>query len=194
MRKENNDDLENKNLEMEVSEEENLCCENVGDNKRLGEIADRQAMEEFLINVLQFAIEAVKAYNQSNNVAYNLQDKQSAEGDNGQKCKVEEEVNEVSNKPINVWVYNNNVVDFLNFVATVDGEIVNLGAVPIRILKILLEHKGKTLTRGQILNQLWGTNKELYDRTIDSHISMLKRTLGLKNYIRSVRGIGYRID
>lgn len=189
-----NNNLENENLGNVSNHEDNLCCENNGDNKRLSEIDDRQAMEEFLINVFQFAIEAVKAYNQSSMEGFNLQDNKSGVEDNGYNHKVEEAGTLVSNSSVNVWIYNNTLVDFSNFVATVDGEIVNLGAVPIRILKILLEHKGKTLSRGQILNQLWGTNKELYDRTIDSHISMLKRTLGLKNYIRSIRGIGYRID
>ena len=177
---------ENLSLINESNQDNNLCYESEENKKSLSEISDRQAMEEFLISVFQFGIEAIKKYSENNKVDIE---------DNEEKgLLLEEQSNIVDDKSINVWVHNNTVVDFSNFIATVDGEITNLGVVPIRILKFLLEHKGQTLTRGQILNQVWGENKELYDRTVDSHISTLKKTLNLKTYIRSIRGIGYRID
>lgn len=185
---------ENLSLINESNQDNNLCYESEENKKSLSEISDRQAMEEFLISVFQFGIEAIKKYSENNKEALNSKHKVATEDKEEKDLLLEEESNIVDDKSVNVWVYNNTVVDFSNFIATVDGEITNLGVVPIRILKFLLEHKGQTLTREQILNHVWGGNKELYDRTVDSHISTLKKTLNLKTYIRSIRGIGYRID
>lgn len=191
--KEDKSGLGNENLE-KGTQEDNSCCIENNDFKSLSEIDDRQAMEQFLINVFQFAIEAVKAYNKSIKEGFNLQGNKAFAVDSINNEKVEDEFNSVNKKVADVWLYNDTIVDFSNFVASVDGEIVNLGVVPIRVLKILLDHKGKTLSRGQILKQLWGNEKDIYERTIDSHISILNKTLELKNYIKSIRGIGYRID
>lgn len=192
MSKKYSNDEENGVLELEINEGENLSCENTEDNEILFEPVYTKSMEQFLINVFEFAIEAVKAYSKEQSGVSSSQDKQSVEMNKEQGYLIKD--NSLNNNSVNVWVYNNTVVDFSNFVATVNGEVVNLGVVPIRVLKILVENKGKTLTRGQILSQLWGNDKELFDRTIDSHISILNRTLGLRNCIKSVRGIGYRID
>lgn len=94
----------------------------------------------------------------------------------------------------NIWTYNNIEVDFINFTAKVNGEYVKLGMMPIKILKLLLEYEGQVLSRSQILDNIWGTGISLCDRTIDVHISNLKKTLMLNGYIKSVRSIGYKIN
>lgn len=50
------------------------------------------------------------------------------------------------------------------------------------------------MSRSQILDNIWGTDISLCDRTIDVHISNLNRTLMLNGYIKSVRSIGYKIN
>lgn len=94
----------------------------------------------------------------------------------------------------NIWTYNNIEVDFINFTAKVNGEYVKLGMMPIKILKLLLEYEGQVLSRSQILDNIWGTGISLCDRTIDVHISNLKKTLMLNGYIKSIRSIGYKIN
>lgn len=98
------------------------------------------------------------------------------------------------NKVDNIWTYNNIEVDFINFTAKVNEEYVKLGMIPIKILKLLLEHEGQVLSRTQILDNIWGTSISLCDRTIDVHISNLKKTLMLGSCIQSIRSIGYKIN
>lgn len=93
-----------------------------------------------------------------------------------------------------IWRYNDAEVDFINLVAKVNGNVTKLGPVPIRILKVLLENEGQALSREQILESVWGSKMVLGDRTIDVHISMLKKTLNLGGYINSVRNVGYKIN
>jgi len=73
--------------------------------------------------------------------------------------------------------------------------------IPIRVkefelLKYLMENKGKVITRQELFKEVWGISCELETRTIDVHITSLRKKI-LKytndSYIETVRGIGYLI-
>lgn len=98
------------------------------------------------------------------------------------------------NKVDEVWIYNDIVVDFVNYRATIKGEEAKIGVVPIRILKVLLQYEGKALSRSQIIDIVWGKDAVLCDRAIDVHISALKRKLNLEIAIKTIRGVGYKLD
>ncbi|TYB32234.1 MAG: response regulator transcription factor [Candidatus Mcinerneyibacterium aminivorans] len=77
----------------------------------------------------------------------------------------------------------------------VDNEKIDLTATEFKILKILAKRKGWVFSREQILNRLWGNEKNVIDRTVDVHIRHLRKKLGdSKNIIKNVRGVGYKID
>ena len=61
------------------------------------------------------------------------------------------------------------------------------------ILKRLLSHRGKVLTRNQLLDDVHNDDAFIVDRNIDVHIAALRKKLGPDfNWIETVRGIGYR--
>ena len=63
------------------------------------------------------------------------------------------------------------------------------------LLILLMQHKGKTLSREQILTRLWGYDYEGGERVVDTHIKKLRRALGKhRGRIRTVSGIGYRFE
>ena len=63
-----------------------------------------------------------------------------------------------------------------------------------RLLEILLAHQGKALSRAQMISFIQGENINVTGRTIDTHISILRKKLkGYGKFIETVRGIGYRI-
>mgnify|MGYP000975028086 CR=1 FL=1 len=66
-------------------------------------------------------------------------------------------------------------------------------AKEIELLKLLIEHKGLVLTRSQILDELWGYDYPIIDRTIDTYIKNLRKKLRL-NCIVTVKGIGYKYE
>jgi len=78
---------------------------------------------------------------------------------------------------------------------TVAGKKINVSTTEFRILLILAQRPGWVFTRNQILNELWGEEKAVLDRTIDVHIRNLRLKLGKAgSLIVNVRGVGYKIQ
>lgn len=61
------------------------------------------------------------------------------------------------------------------------------------LLRLLVEHKGKVLSRECILNELWGEDRPVFDRTVDTHIKNLWKKLKL-DCIVTVTGVGYKLE
>ena len=64
-----------------------------------------------------------------------------------------------------------------------------------RLLLYLMKNKGRVLSRSQILNHVWGYDYEGSDRTVDTHIKMLRAKIKpYEKYIKTVRGNGYLLE
>ncbi|HEX2465024.1 MAG TPA: winged helix-turn-helix domain-containing protein [Thermoanaerobaculia bacterium] len=76
----------------------------------------------------------------------------------------------------------------------VSGEEVSLTPTEFRLLRFLLERKGRVFSRGQLLTDIWGYAEEVDSRTVDTHIRRLRKKLGTEgDRIETVVGIGYRL-
>ena len=77
----------------------------------------------------------------------------------------------------------------------VDGEKVDLSPKEYDLLIYLAENIGIALTREQILNSVWGYDFFGDDRTLDTHIKLLRSRIGeYRKYIVTLRGVGYRFE
>lgn len=77
---------------------------------------------------------------------------------------------------------------------TVQGEKVPLTYKEFRLLQLLLEAKGRVLTRSVLMDKVWDLAAERENRTLDVHIRTLRAKLGeAGSCIETVRGVGYRI-
>ena len=76
------------------------------------------------------------------------------------------------------------------------GEIaLNLGPTEFNLLQFFMSHPERAYSRSQLLDQVWGANVYLEERTIDVHIRRLRSKLGAyEDIVRTVRGVGYRFD
>ncbi len=86
------------------------------------------------------------------------------------------------------------VLDTARMSVTVEGQAVQLTGAEFRILEVLLRQAGKVVSREQLTEQALGRSLELYDRSVDTHVSNLRRKLTLpvtQTEIRSIRGAGY---
>lgn len=72
-------------------------------------------------------------------------------------------------------------------------EEVMLTQKEFELLHVLLINKGIVLTRQKLLNMVWGMDYYGEERIVDTHIKNLRKKLG-QDYIRTIRGVGYRID
>ena len=81
-----------------------------------------------------------------------------------------------------------------SFMATLDGQPMELTRSEFRLLKALLESQGKVLTRNQLIDRIQGEGVAVVGRTVDTHVFGLRRKLGAyPELIETVRGVGYRI-
>lgn len=78
------------------------------------------------------------------------------------------------------------------------GELaVKLGPTEFRLLKFLMEHPERVYSRAQLLDQVWGANVYVEERTVDVHIRRLRKALEGHDeveFIQTVRGAGYRFS
>jgi DNA-binding response OmpR family regulator len=87
------------------------------------------------------------------------------------------------------------VIDLDKFEVTAEGEKVELTTTEFKILQLLASRRGRVLTRDQILDFLWGTEKAVVDRTVDVHIRNLREKLGAAaSLIKNIRGVGYKLE
>jgi len=89
--------------------------------------------------------------------------------------------------------------DFLvypkKFEVFIDKDKINLTSTEFKILLILIKKRGEVLSRNEILDELWGMDKVVIDRTIDVHIKNLRDKLRkFKDYIKNIRGVGYKFE
>jgi len=77
----------------------------------------------------------------------------------------------------------------------VDDKEIFLTTLEFKLLKHLIERKGRVQTRDQLLGDVWGYSSEVTTRTVDTHIKRLREKLGdIGAYIQTVRGVGYRLN
>lgn len=84
-------------------------------------------------------------------------------------------------------------VDVEGYKVFVNGKQIELTAREFEVLKELIEHKGRVLTRENLINSLWKYDFLGDERVVDTHIKNLRKKLDV-NYIETIRGVGYRID
>ena len=89
--------------------------------------------------------------------------------------------------------YQNLVLDYDNYTATVDGAVYELTQREFEVLKELLTNQGRILTRQNLLDELWRYDFYGDERVVDTHIKNLRKKLGI-DFIQTIRGVGYKID
>ncbi len=83
-------------------------------------------------------------------------------------------------------------LDSSRFEVTVSGTAVSLTAMEFRVLKALMGARGRVLRRSDLIDKVLGTSVAVTDRTIDVHITALRKKLNdASPWIKTVRGVGY---
>src|SRR5690606_16136403 len=88
------------------------------------------------------------------------------------------------------------VIDVIGYEVHVDGEKVPLTATEFRLLRLLASNPRRICSREYLLEELWGGDVTVFDRTVDSHIQRLRKKLGedAGAMIETVWGVGYRFN
>ncbi len=103
-----------------------------------------------------------------------------------------------SERPMDIHFVGNLEVNFSSHRALRGGEAVELTVQEFELLHYMIENKGRTLTREQILMDVWRLPPDLITRTIDRHIASLRKKIepnpAFPVYIETVYGSGYRLS
>ncbi len=71
-----------------------------------------------------------------------------------------------------------------------------MGPTEFKLLQFFMTHQDRVYSRSQLLDQVWGGNVYVEDRTVDVHIRRLRKALGESHghLVQTVRGTGYRFS
>jgi two-component system alkaline phosphatase synthesis response regulator PhoP len=101
------------------------------------------------------------------------------------------------NKPehegTNSLQFDNLVIDPLQYVVKVNNEEMTLAKKEFELLYLLAARPGRVFLRNEILNQVWGNDVIVGDRTIDVHIRKIRQKLDM-DCITTVKGVGYKFN
>jgi DNA-binding response OmpR family regulator len=89
-------------------------------------------------------------------------------------------------------------IDFKKYETTKSGRTVNLTSLEYDLLHYLISHRGEVVSRDDILDAVWGRDVYINPRTVDKHVSGLRKKLeddlSSPRYITGVRGVGYKFS
>lgn len=86
------------------------------------------------------------------------------------------------------------VVDVDRHEVAVGGQPVDLTATEFKLLRLLMERRGRVQTREHLLINVWNYETEIETRTVDTHVRRLREKLGAEaDWIETIRGVGYRM-
>ena len=86
-------------------------------------------------------------------------------------------------------------IDLKAHMVSVDNQNIALSLKEYDLLVYLFKNRGIALSRESILEHVWGYDYFKDDRTLDTHIKLLRKSLGpYSRYITTIRGVGYRFE
>ncbi|MBO4358432.1 MAG: response regulator transcription factor [Erysipelotrichaceae bacterium] len=99
------------------------------------------------------------------------------------------------NKSSNRIVVKDMILDQDAHTVTIKGERIDLANKEYELLLYLMENMGNAMTRQSIISKVWGYEYDSDDRTLDTHMKLLRKKLGeYGSYITTIRGVGYRFE
>ncbi len=86
-------------------------------------------------------------------------------------------------------------VDFTSRIVTVDGVKTDMTPKEYDLLFYMIKNRGIALTRERLITEVWGYDYYGDDRTLDTHIKLLRSSLGnYRKFLVTLRGVGYRFE
>jgi two-component system alkaline phosphatase synthesis response regulator PhoP len=102
-------------------------------------------------------------------------------------------VNKPENESSNSLQFDNLLIDPQQYIVKVNDEEMTLAKKEFELLYLLAARPGRVFLRNEILNQVWGNDVIVGDRTIDVHIRKIRQKLDM-DCITTVKGVGYKFN
>jgi two-component system alkaline phosphatase synthesis response regulator PhoP len=99
-------------------------------------------------------------------------------------------------RPIDRYQFGDIAIDLRKAEVTRSGQPLELAAREFQLLRYFIEHRGATLTREELLNEVWGYNAMPSTRTVDVHVAWLRQKVEpvpkYPRFILTIHGLGYK--
>lgn len=87
------------------------------------------------------------------------------------------------------------IVDFTSRIVSIDGKNIDMTPKEYDLIFYMVKNRGIALTREKLITDVWGYDYYGDDRTLDTHIKLLRSSLGeYRKYLVTLRGVGYRFE
>ena len=114
------------------------------------------------------------------------------------RARVKAVLRRTSGEALQVYRFGDVEVDFSRCELSRKGAIVDLSSLEFKLLATFIQHRGRVLSRDQLLDAVWGSGVHVTDRAVDNHVVDLRRKIepdpAEPRFVISVRGMGYRFD
>lgn len=108
-------------------------------------------------------------------------------------ARVSAVLNRCSHNKLDIYKFKTLELNFSSHTLKIDKKVINITPKEYEILKYLVDNRNIAISRAQLLNKVWGYDFYGDDRTIDTHIKMLRNNLlQYRDNIVTVRGFGYK--
>ena len=103
--------------------------------------------------------------------------------------------NNTTDEGHDLFKYGGLLVDFTGRMVTLDGEKVSMTPKEYDLLFYMVKNRGIALTREKLITEVWGYDYFGDDRTLDTHIKLLRNSLkDYRHLLSTLRGVGYRFE
>lgn len=109
------------------------------------------------------------------------------------KSKINSLFRRFQKEEIALWKVGNITIDREKYRILLHDDEINLARKEFELFALLASKPGKVFLRNEILNEIWGTDVIVGDRTIDVHIRKIRQKLGV-DCIVTVKGVGYKFE
>lgn len=114
------------------------------------------------------------------------------------RARIQAVLRRTTGESLGVYRFGDCEVDFDRGEVRRGGMPINVSALEFRLLEAFVRHRGRVLSREQLIDAAWGPETVVTDRVVDTHILNLRKKLepvpAQPRYIRGVRGLGYRFE
>lgn len=94
-----------------------------------------------------------------------------------------------------IYRYKTLTFDFKRHLLTIDEETIELSKKEAQLLEYFIKNRNMVLTREMLLNEIWGLDMYIEDRTVDTLIKRIRKKLNIySDHIKTIRGVGYSFD
>lgn len=110
-------------------------------------------------------------------------------------ARIKAVMSRVETKELDKYIYEDLVIDYKGHTVKIDNKEIKLTPKEYELLCFFVKNEGIALSREQLLNSIWNYNFYGDDRTVDTHVKMLRNNLGKYRYlIITMRAVGYKYE